>query len=130
VAPFSPAQETDSAWGIATWLVPEFVAEYYDDERVIHQMYECARWFMEHWIAVANSTGGWYSYDKYSDFGNTNTPAAEYVTGASNTSLKRVIISFLQILSLTNCVPNRQDAVLLHHCPAAHGTTDCNIVPS
>ena len=81
VAPFAPAQETDTAWGIATWLVPEWITEYYEDERVIHQMYDCCAWYMNHWIAVANSTGGWFSYDKYSDFGNTNTPAPEYVTG-------------------------------------------------
>jgi alpha-L-rhamnosidase len=81
VAPFAVAQETDTAWGIAVWLVPAFIAEYYDDDRLIHEMYQCARWQMEHWVAVANSTGGWYSYDKYADFGNTNTPPAEYVTG-------------------------------------------------
>jgi alpha-L-rhamnosidase len=81
VAPFSPAQETDTAWGIAAWLVPEWIAAYYEDERMIQQMYESCAWYMEHWIAVANSTGGWFSYDKYGDFGNTNTPAAEYVTG-------------------------------------------------
>ena len=81
VAPFSPAQETDTAWGIAAWLVPEWITEYYEDERIIQQMYECCAWYMEHWIAVANSTGGWFSYDMYADFGNTNTPAAEYVTG-------------------------------------------------
>ena len=34
VAPFNPAQETDTAWGIAAWLVPAFVAEHYDDDRV------------------------------------------------------------------------------------------------
>ena len=81
VAPFSPAQETDTAWGIAAWLVPEWVAEYYDDERMTRQMYASCAWNMEHWIAVADSTGGWFSYDMYGDFGNTDTPAPEYVTG-------------------------------------------------
>ena len=30
--------------------------------QVIHAMYPSARWQMEHWIAVANSTGGYYMY--------------------------------------------------------------------
>jgi hypothetical protein len=34
---------------------------------------------MEHWIAVAASTDGWFSFDMYGDFGNTDTPAADYV---------------------------------------------------
>jgi alpha-L-rhamnosidase len=79
VAPFDSASETDTAWGIATWLVPEYVAEYYDDDRVVDEMYSCCRWCMEHWIAVAASTGGYFSFDKHGDFGNTNTPPDEYV---------------------------------------------------
>ena len=63
VAPFSVAQETDTAWGIATWLVPEFISEYYDDERVVDDMYNCCRWYMEHWVDVAESTSGYFSFD-------------------------------------------------------------------
>jgi len=82
VAPYSAAQETDTAWGIAAWLVPEYVAEYYDDERIIADAYSSAKWYAEHWIAVAESRGalepGWFSFDMYSDFGNTDTPAELY----------------------------------------------------
>jgi hypothetical protein len=81
VAPFSVAQETDTAWGIAVWTVPQFMAEWYHDERLIIQMYACARWNMEHWIAVAASTGDWFEYDKHQDFGNTDTPAEKYLSG-------------------------------------------------
>ena len=81
VAPFNVAQEADTAWAAAVWLVPNFIAEYFEDERVVHAMYECARWQMEHWIAVANTTGGFFSFDVYGDFGNTNTPTDEYRSG-------------------------------------------------
>lgn len=81
VAPFSDAQETDTAWGIAVWTVPLFMAEWYEDERIMTQMYDCIRWNMEHWIAVASSTGGWFSYDQHQDFGNTDTPAELYLSG-------------------------------------------------
>eukprot|EP01047_Picozoa_sp_COSAG01_P040504 COSAG01_NODE_3415_length_6122_cov_15.057945_6_plen_193_part_00 len=79
VAPFSSAQETDTAWGIAVWTVPLFVTEWYEDERLIAEMYDCARWNMEHWIAVAASTGGWFEFDQYQDFGNTDTPSDLYL---------------------------------------------------
>lgn len=73
------AQMTDTAWEIAVWLVPAFIAEWYDDDRVIRDAYVSARWCMEHWVAVAESTGGWFSFDKYGDFGNTDTPSSLYV---------------------------------------------------
>lgn len=81
VAPFASAQETDSAWGIATWLVPETVAEYYDDERLIHQMYpvrplladgafDCGREQYRRLVLVWQVQRLWQH----------NTPAVEYVT--------------------------------------------------
>ena len=58
--------------------MPAFLSEWYGDARFVKDMYNCSKWSMEHWIAVAASTGGWYSHDMYSDFGNTDTPPDLY----------------------------------------------------
>jgi alpha-L-rhamnosidase len=79
VAPFGDGQQTDIAWEIAFFVVPAFIAEWYADERVIHDMYASARWSVEHLIDIANTNDGWFDYDKYGDFGNGNIPADKFV---------------------------------------------------
>jgi alpha-L-rhamnosidase len=79
VAPNGDGQQTDAAWAIAFFVVPAFIAEWYDDDRVIHDMYTSVRWSMEHFIAIADTNAGWFNYDRYGDFGNANIPVDKFV---------------------------------------------------
>lgn len=47
--------ESDPGWGIAAWNIPSWFAEYYADDSFEAAYYPYLRWYMEHWIALAQN---------------------------------------------------------------------------
>ena len=62
--------EADPAWGLAAWAVPATLASYFDDDRLERWWYPHARAYMEHWVRLAEASGGAPNSTKYGDWGN------------------------------------------------------------
>eukprot|EP00038_Savillea_parva_P019866 m.29376 g.29376 ORF g.29376 m.29376 type:complete len:1049 (+) comp4590_c0_seq1:93-3239(+) len=62
--------EADPGWGIAGWVVPMGMAEYFDDNRLDTMWYPHAKAYADHWMAVAMNNSGVLPLISYGDWGN------------------------------------------------------------
>ena len=63
-------QESDPGWGIAAWTITDWFSDYYADDVFDKAWYPNMKWYMEHWIKIAEKNQGLFNVFWWGDWGN------------------------------------------------------------
>jgi alpha-L-rhamnosidase len=88
--------ESDAGWGYAAWQIPTLIASYYDDSEFEKYYYTSTmKWYMLHWIKIAEAHGGILPIAYYGDW-------MEYYPGPWNSlSIDYAQFFYIRALDIT-----------------------------
>jgi alpha-L-rhamnosidase len=62
--------ESDPGWGIAAWTITDWFSDYYADDVFDKAWYPNMKWYMDHWVAIAEKNQGYLNVFWWGDWGN------------------------------------------------------------